>query len=491
MTTSIPALALIATLAVAGVAGAQPLGTFRWQLQPFCNVVTVAVTQTGNVFRVEGTDDQCGAATGAASAIGTAFLNPDGNVGFGINIVAAPGGAPVHVDATMSTTSFSGTWRDSGGYTGAFVFTPGAGTGGSVRPRASALAGVTVGTGLILGGTPGQEILALHGGVVRDVIGVRSPTFGSLGLGPGALSNTVNPGYDNTAFGDGALRHTTTGDNNTAVGNAVMESNTSGGGNTAVGSFAMRLNTGGSDNTAFGSSALSRNAASNGNTAVGNGALAGVVFGNYNIGIGVNAGLFLQAGSYNTYINNSGVNLDNYTTRIAVTNSAYRTFIGGIRGITTAIANAVPVVIDSAGQLGTISSSRRYKQDIEDLGAPADAVLRLRPVQFRYTKAYADGARPLQYGLIAEEVAEVLPELVAYDDDGRPETVMYQALPTLLLAQVRRLEHEREGMAGRLRVLDGEHQRLLEVHEGLRAELAATRAAFEARLAQLEALVKH
>ncbi len=254
MTRSLPALTLIATLATAAMAAAQPLGTFRWQLQPFCNVVTLAVTQTGSTFRVEGTDDQCGAASGAASAIGTAFLNPDGHVGFGINIVAAPGGGPVHVEATMSTTSFSGTWRDSAGRTGAFVFTPGAGSGGSPRPPASALTGVAVGSGLVLGGTPGQEFLTLNGSVVRDIIGVRSPTFGSLGLGSGALANTVIPGYDNTAFGDGALRNTTTGDNNTAVGNAVMESNTSGAGNTAMGSFAMRLNSGGSDNTAFGSS---------------------------------------------------------------------------------------------------------------------------------------------------------------------------------------------------------------------------------------------
>lgn len=126
-------LTIVIALTTPATGAAQSLGIFRWQLQPFCNVVTMAVTQNGGVYRLEGTDDQCGGA-GQASAMGTAFPNPDGSIGFGFTIVTAPGGASVHVDATIGIATLSGTWRDSAGSHGSFVFTPGAGTGGSTRP---------------------------------------------------------------------------------------------------------------------------------------------------------------------------------------------------------------------------------------------------------------------------------------------------------------------------------------------------------------------
>lgn len=128
-------------LLAAPAAEAQPLGTFRWQLQPYCNVVTVAVTQNGSVYRLEGNDDRCGA--GSASVIGTAFLNPNGTLGFGLNIVE-PGGSPVHVDAVLPFPALNGSWRDSGGHSGAFIFTVGAGSGGSVRPAAGPVGAANV-----------------------------------------------------------------------------------------------------------------------------------------------------------------------------------------------------------------------------------------------------------------------------------------------------------------------------------------------------------
>ncbi len=109
------------------------LGTFRWQLQPFCNVLTVSVVQVGAQYHIDGTDDLCGAAR-KASVVGLAFPNPDGSVGFGLTTVTAPGGTPIHIDATIAIASLGGPWRDSGGNTGSFIFTPGAGTGGSLRP---------------------------------------------------------------------------------------------------------------------------------------------------------------------------------------------------------------------------------------------------------------------------------------------------------------------------------------------------------------------
>ena len=113
---------------------AQTIGTFKWQLQPYCNVVTLAISQVGGVYRLEGTDDQCGNGADKASAMGTAFPNPDGTIGFGLTIVATPGGVPVHVDAALAPGGFDGTWKDSAGNSGAFRLTPGAGTGGAARP---------------------------------------------------------------------------------------------------------------------------------------------------------------------------------------------------------------------------------------------------------------------------------------------------------------------------------------------------------------------
>ena len=112
---------------------AQPLGSFRWQLQPYCNVVTFAVVQQGGQYQLDGTDDQCGAAV-KASAVGLAFQNPNGSIGFGFTAVTAPGGTAVNVDATISIVTLSGTWRDSAGNSGTFIFTPGAGVPGAPRP---------------------------------------------------------------------------------------------------------------------------------------------------------------------------------------------------------------------------------------------------------------------------------------------------------------------------------------------------------------------
>ncbi|MGE0463981.1 MAG: hypothetical protein AB7Q16_21650 [Vicinamibacterales bacterium] len=129
----VPALVGLGLLAAHSAASAQPLGVFQWQIQPFCNVIRLDVTQEGGLFTLRGTDDQCGLPQ-QAGVVGLAFQNPDGTIGFGLTIVTAPGGVAVHLDAAISLSSLSGTWRDSAGNTGAFVFTPGAGQGGPPRP---------------------------------------------------------------------------------------------------------------------------------------------------------------------------------------------------------------------------------------------------------------------------------------------------------------------------------------------------------------------
>lgn len=114
---------------------AQPVGTFRWQIQPYCNIVTLTVTQQNGVFTLDGTDDLCGDQQ-AASAVGVAFLNPDGTIGLGVTSVL-PGGTPMHLEAALDVSSLGGTWRDSSGNSGSLVLTPGQGVGGPPRPLAA------------------------------------------------------------------------------------------------------------------------------------------------------------------------------------------------------------------------------------------------------------------------------------------------------------------------------------------------------------------
>ena len=116
----------------AATATAQPLGTFRWQLQPYCNIIAVTVTQQAGIYTLDGTDDRCGASQ-KGSVVGIAFLNPDGSVGFGLTSVL-PNGTPIHLEATINLASLNGTWRDSAGNNGTMIFTPGAGIGGVPRP---------------------------------------------------------------------------------------------------------------------------------------------------------------------------------------------------------------------------------------------------------------------------------------------------------------------------------------------------------------------
>ena len=133
LATVLAALALVVGPGLAMSVSAQPIGSFRWQLQPYCNIINLAVVQQGGEYQLDGTDDQCGAEV-SASVVGRAFQNPNGSIGFGMSVVTAPGGRPVHVDATIALSSLNGTWRDSAGNTGSFVFTPGASIGGAPRP---------------------------------------------------------------------------------------------------------------------------------------------------------------------------------------------------------------------------------------------------------------------------------------------------------------------------------------------------------------------
>lgn len=222
---------------------------------------------------------------------------------------------------------------------------------------------------------------------------------------------------------------------NTAHGLKALQNNTSGYQNTVFGSGALLNNTIGINNTAVGFNALERNGGGWSNTAVGDFALQHA-HGDGNVGIGNSAG-YQVIGHHNIEIYNPGTPADNGVIRIGIDGIHIAFFAAGVRGVIPNNANGVPVLVDTDGQLGTSNSSRRFKEDISDMGGVSSGLLRLRPLTFRYKKAYADGSKPLDYGLIDEEVAEVYPDLVVKGADGQIETVQYQKLTPMLLNEVR------------------------------------------------------
>ena len=248
-------------------------------------------------------------------------------------------------------------------------------------------------------------------------------------IGVSALRQNTT-GDRNTASGSQALYRNTTGNNNTASGTEALYNNTTGGNNTASGTSALLSNTTGGDNTASGNRALYSNASGQRNVAVGYGALQSNTTGNDNIALGNNAGSAPIAGVNNIHIGHSGDADETRVIRLGRQGRQLKTFIAGIRGTTV---SGAAVVVNSSGQLGVQSSSRRYKEDIQPMADASAALMQLRPVTFRYEAADEHGNKPVQFGLIAEEVAEVLPELVVRNEHGQPETVAYHMLPSLLL----------------------------------------------------------
>ena len=324
----------------------------------------------------------------------------------------------------------------------------------------------------------------LHGfGSLNIFVGQRSGNFtmtGSANTAAGVLALSSNTtGFNNTASGFSVLEFNTTGSYNTAIGAQALAFNTTGVANTASGADVLLRNTTGTENTASGSGALESNRTGNQNTAIGVGALSQIFSGGGNTAIGVNAGA-LSTGSNNIYLGSAvfGGPGESNAMYLGNTTLQTKTVIAGIRGITTGAANAIPVVIDSNGQLGTVSSSIRFKEDIHEMGDVSRRLMMLRPVTFRYTQAYRDGAKPIQYGLIAEEVAEVFPELAVRGADGQVETVHYETLNVLLLNELQKqqahLDEQSEELKKQERNVAEQAQRIDEMERMLR-ELLATR----------------
>jgi hypothetical protein len=256
--------------------------------------------------------------------------------------------------------------------------------------------------------------------------------FGNTATGWFALSSN-STGGDNTANGGSALSNNTTGDNNTATGAGALSGNTTGFGNTATGFFALSAlfsgSVTGNQNTADGDEALFNDQTGSSNTANGSGALFSNTTGNNNIALGANAGDNLTTGDNNINIGNQGVADEGNTIRVGIQGTQTKTFIAGISGTTV---TGTAVVVNGSGQLGVAPSSARFKDEIEPMDKASEAVLALKPVTFHYKKDIDPKGIP-QFGLVAEEVEKINPELVVRDKDGKPYTVRYDAVNAMLL----------------------------------------------------------
>jgi len=370
-----------------------------------------------------------GVASSASENTATGYLAGAFNVGF-LNTAAG---------AFALQSAVSGSTGDFNLADGAYALTS------NTTGNQNTAAGYTA----LQANTTGIFNTAVGSGALSSSISTNSNTA----VGASAMANTA--GSDNTATGFQALQggpvlSSNSGSNNTADGFQSLYSNTGGYQNTAIGSTALYYNTSGQGNVALGVSALFGNVGGNNNTAIGSGAL-GQGFGDNNIAIGSAAGELVYGGGDNIHIGNLGANSDSNAIKIGTAGTHTSFYAAGIYGVSP---GGVGVVINSSGQLGAPTSSRRYKEDIQNMGDASRGLMDLRPVTFRYKKAAEDGSKPLQYGLIAEEVAEVYPDLVVYNKDGQPDAVQYQNVNAMLLNEVQRQESESIAQKEQIRRLE-------------------------------------
>lgn len=358
-----------------------------------------------------------------------------------------------------------------------------------------------LGAGTLFNNTAHRNTAIGGAAMFSNTVGTFNTAVGMLGL----FSNTT--GSSNTAMGDGALVNNTTGSFNTAIGRVALLSNLTGSGNVATGAQALASNTTGDQNTVYGYQAMLDNTTGEANTGVGFGALGdnniGInntanghsalrsnTTGDWNTAVGRNAlrenttginntaiggaALFSNTGSNNTALGagaGSGIGSANNVIAIGVSgaNVTQSCFIGNIREVTTANGNAIPVLIDSAGQLGTASSSRWSKKEIRAMAKTSESILSLEPVTFRYK---SDRTATPQFGLIAEEVAKVNPDLVVRDNNGEIYTVRYDAVNVMLLNEFLK-EH-------------GENKKQKAIIAELRNELKALSAQLKVQAVQIQ-----
>jgi trimeric autotransporter adhesin len=325
-----------------------------------------------------------------------------------------------------------------------------------------------LGAGTLLLNTAGQNTAIGAAALLSNTIGDANTAIGAAALqnntegnfntanGAFALSSNTE-GTSNTAIGHQALNDNINGQSNTAVGRAALPNNTTGSQNTAVGTIALLNNATGIQNTALGSQALQANVTGERNTAVGHSALFGVT-GSGNTAIGEFAGVNLTTGNGNVCIGEG------------VGGTAGQNNITRIRNIgSTPIIDGTTVVIGSTGGvgdgiLGYPASSRRYKEDIKPMDKASETLFALKPVTYR-ARRNIDPNRIKHYGLIAEEVATVDPDLVVYNPEGKPETLRFDSISAMLLNEflkehrkVQKLEATVADLAAELRQVKAQVQ---------------------------------
>jgi hypothetical protein len=337
-----------------------------------------------------------------------------------------------------------------------------------------------------------------------------STTTGSFNTGVGAGALILNNGDSNTATGAAALLLNTSGNWNTAAGRYAMFSNDTGSYNDAFGGYALASNVDGAFNSAFGESALSQNVSGINNTAVGQGALenndfngGGAGMANFNTAVGAHALGGNIDGAANTAIGDSafGDNLsgshntvigwhagpsvegndniyigatsglpgggsEDETIRIGDPTFVSACFIAGVSGQTA--SGGVGVFINGNGKLGTLTSSARFKEDIKPMDKASELIFSLKPVTFRYKKAIDASGIP-QFGLVAEHVTKVNPDLVVLDKEGKPYTVRYEAVNAMLLNEF--LKEHRQVQAQE-RTLREQDAMIAELRNGLQSVVA-------------------
>ena len=270
----------------------------------------------------------------------------------------------------------------------------------------------------------GQDALfGLTTGLYNTAAGylaLKSNTTGQFNTAVGAGALLFNTANQNTATGAGALLNNTTGNSNTAMGEAALFSNNTGSFNTGVGDGVLNSNTTGSANTALALDALQSNTTGNNNTAIGADALNSNTTGNGNTVVGSNSG-FAVTTANNVICIGAGV---------AAANENNSCFIGQIFGATSSGGTAV--FVDSNNKLGTVVSSKRFKEEIEPMNNASEVLFSLKPVTFRYKKDI-DPDRKGQFGLVAEDVEKINPDLVVRDKEGRPYSVRYEQVNAMLL----------------------------------------------------------
>jgi hypothetical protein len=329
----------------------------------------------------------------------------------------------------------------------------------------------------VAGGINTATTYEIVGSTVLSVGDPYNPYAGNLFLGFQAGGNTT--GYANVFTGFLTGYYNTTGAGNVFTGNNAGFYNATGSFNVFTGASAGHLNTTGASNTFTGAGAGEVNTTGSDNVFTGSGAGYNNATGSYNVFTGSSGGYFNTNGNNNVYIANVGPlsGAESSTIRIGGDrNNGYgpqtAAYVAGIYGVNV---GGIPVQINGNGQLGASTSSRRFKEQISDMGDSTSALMKLRPVTFLYKPEYANGDRTLQYGLIAEEVAKVYPELVAYDKDGRPFSVRYQYLTAMLLneaqKQYRRAEAEAKVITKQEEKIDELEQRLSRLEKMAGSEL--------------------